>query len=71
MKKDAEKPLARKSLRSLLIELDDAVAGVISSPMFQNLRTVEPSAAEKTKADLQKVMKLSEAVKAEAANSRK
>ena len=70
-KKETEKPITGKSLRSLLVELDESVAAVISSPMFQNLRAVEPAVGEKTKTDLRQIVKLTEAVNAETAKARK
>ncbi len=68
-KKETDKPITGKSLRSLLIELDEAVAAVIASPIFQNLRTVEPAVGEKAKADLRQIVRLTEAVNVETAKN--
>lgn len=67
-KKDAaieEKPIS-KTVRDLIIDLDNAVGAVVSSPMFQNLRVIDPKVAEKTKSDLETVIKLSDALQKEA-----
>lgn len=65
-KKAIEKPAAAKSLRDLIVELDNAVGSFISSPMFQNLRTVDPKVGESAKNDLEKVERLSAELKMEA-----
>lgn len=56
-KKDKEKK--PKSVRDLIVELDNAIGAVITSKMFQNLRVVDPQIAEKTQADLMNVMRIS------------
>jgi len=63
-----EQPVS-KSLRDLIVDLDNAVGVVVSSPMFQNLRVIDPKVAEKTKSDLETVIKLSVALKIEAEKS--
>jgi hypothetical protein len=63
--KSDEKPIS-KSVRDLIIDLDNAVGAVVSSPMFQNLRVIDPKAAEKTRSDLETVIKLSDALQKEA-----
>ncbi|HEX8250880.1 MAG TPA: hypothetical protein VF599_22085 [Pyrinomonadaceae bacterium] len=63
-----EKTLS-KSVRDLIIDLDNAVGAVVSSPMFQNLRVIDPKVAEKTKSDLETVIKLSAALQKEAEKS--
>jgi|GEM_PF-594608 len=60
-----EKPIP-KTVRDLIIDLDNAVGAVVSSPMFQNLRVIDPKVAEKTKSDLETVIKLSDALQKEA-----
>jgi hypothetical protein len=72
--KKEEKPLAEekpisKGVRELIVDLDNAVGAVVSSPMFQNLRVIDPKVAEKTKSDLETVIKLSDALKIEAEKS--
>lgn len=56
--KDSEENQA-KSVRDLIVELDNAIGAVATSKMFQNLRVVEPEVAEKTQADLMNVMRIS------------
>ncbi|HEX8734598.1 MAG TPA: hypothetical protein VF721_04695 [Pyrinomonadaceae bacterium] len=63
-----EKPIS-KDIRELIVDLDNAVGAVVSSPMFQNLRVIDPKVAEKTKSDLETVIKLSDALKIEAEKS--
>jgi hypothetical protein len=63
--KNEEQPIS-KSVRDLIIDLDNAVGAVVSSPMFQNLRVIDPKVAEKTKSDLETVIKLSDALRKEA-----
>ncbi|MDQ2747401.1 MAG: hypothetical protein M3T96_09090 [Acidobacteriota bacterium] len=64
-KPTVEKNTETKNLRGLIVELDDAVAAFISSSMFQNLRTADPTVSEKARQDLQQIIKSSEAVGAE------
>jgi hypothetical protein len=66
--KKEEKPLS-KSVRELIVDLDNAVGAVVASPMFQNLRVIDPKVAEKTKSDLETVIKISDALKIEAEKS--
>lgn len=68
-KKDADS--AAKNLRVLLVELDESVAAVISSSMFQNLRAVEPLVSEKAQNDLKNIVRLSDSVAAEAGKQTK
>lgn len=55
-----------RSVREIIVDLDNAIGKFAVSPMFQNLRTVEPSVSEKTKLDLEKIIELSELLDAEA-----
>jgi uncharacterized membrane-anchored protein YjiN (DUF445 family) len=65
-KDDKKNNLAAKSLRDLIVDLDNAIGNVVTSPMFQNLRAVDAKVSEKTKNDLQAVINLSDALKKEA-----
>lgn len=49
-----------KSIRNLIIDLDNAIGDVTTSPMFQNLRVIDSEVAKKTQADLAKIMSLSD-----------
>ena len=55
--KDEEKEI--KSVRDLIVELDNAIGAVATSKMFQNLRVVDPEVAKKTQTDLMNVMRIS------------
>lgn len=55
-----EKEEKTKSVRDLIVELDNAVGNFVASAMFQNLRVVEPEVAGKTQADLAKIVEISE-----------
>jgi hypothetical protein len=55
-----------KSVRDLIIELDNTIGSFAASPMFQNLRVIEPKVSAKTKLDLEKIAELSRLLEAEA-----
>lgn len=67
-KKDkAEKePKPAKTVRDLIVELDNTIASFATSQMFQNLRVVDPKVSAKTKLDLEKIIELSALLQAEA-----
>lgn len=66
--KDAD---GSQDLSALLTELDNAITGFVSNPMFQNLRVVEPDSTAKARRDLTRVIKLSAKIKQAADNKRK
>ena len=43
-----------KTVRDLIVELDEAIGNFASSSMFQNLRLIDPKVAIKTRLDLKK-----------------
>lgn len=55
-----------KSLRELIVEMDNTVGSFAASPMFNNLRAVDPAVSEKTKLDLERIIELSNLLGAEA-----
>lgn len=55
-----------KSIRDLIVDLDNAVGSFVTSPMFQNLRTVDAAVSEKAGLELKKISELSAALGAEA-----
>jgi hypothetical protein len=69
-KEDSEKPKDTtekpKSLRDLIIDLDNAIGSFVSSPIFGNLKVVDPNVAVKTREDLILIQDLSEKITAEA-----
>jgi len=62
--KDA--PEKTKSMRDMIVELDNAIGNFVSSKIFANLRVVDPEAAAKTRDDLVLIQVLSEKISAEA-----
>lgn len=72
-KKNKEKPEKEtktpKSVRDLIVELDNTISSFSTSPMFQNLRIVDPKVSEKAQSDLQKIIEFSAALSAEARKS--
>ena len=62
-KETVEKP---KTLRDLIVELDNAIGSFVSSKIFGNLKVVDPEVAIKTRNDLILILELSEKISAEA-----
>jgi hypothetical protein len=62
-KKKEEKP---KTVRDLIVELDDAIGSFVSSKIFVNLKVIEPEVAIKTRTDLLKIQTLSQKLAEEA-----
>ena len=48
-----------KSVRDLIIDMDEAIAAFVLSPMFKNLRVVDAEVSAKAKLDLGKIIELS------------
>lgn len=70
--KDDEKtvePAGPQDLKELIVELDNAVGAFVGAPMFTNPQVVNAEANAKTRADLDKVIKLSAELKAAADGS--
>jgi len=63
-KKEKESKLA-KSVRDLIVDLDNTIGSFATSPMFQNLRTVDAAVSEKARINLEKIIELSAALNAE------
>jgi uncharacterized protein YukE len=55
-----------KSVRDLIVDLDNTIGSFVASPMFQNLRTVDDAVSAKTGLDLEKIIELSAVLGAEA-----
>ncbi|HVE59384.1 MAG TPA: hypothetical protein VNB22_21420 [Pyrinomonadaceae bacterium] len=55
-----------KTIRELIIELDNTIGSFVSSQIFANLKVIEPEVAIKTRADLLKIKELSEKLNLEA-----
>lgn len=55
-----------KSVRDLIVDLDNAIGSFATSPMFQNLRTVDADVSAKARLNLGKIIELSALLDAEA-----
>lgn len=55
-----------KSVRDLIVDLDNSVGSFATSSMFQNLRLIDPKVAIKAQFDLKKIIELSATLNAEA-----
>lgn len=62
-KENTDKP---KNLKELIVELNNAIGNFVSSPIFGNLKVVDPKVAVKTREDLFLVQELSAKISAEA-----
>ncbi len=51
-----------KSVRNLIIELDDAIGIFISGQIFKNMKTVDPEISAKAHVDLGNIIKLSDSL---------
>ncbi len=56
----------KNSVRSLIIELDNAIGLFIGSPIFQNTKIVDRKTSEIAQSNLQRILNLSEALSREA-----
>jgi hypothetical protein len=54
-----EKEAKPKTVRELIVELDQTIGSFVSSKIFANLKVIEPDEAMKTRAELLKIQKLS------------
>lgn len=64
--KSDKKNEKEKSIKDLIVELDNAIGGLTSSAMFQNLRVVEQKTADKAQTDLAQIIKISRELSKEA-----
>jgi hypothetical protein len=58
-KADKEKDKKTKEIKELIVELDNAIGNFVASPMFQNLRVVDPEVAGKAQIELLKIAQIS------------
>jgi hypothetical protein len=49
----------KKSVRNLIVDLDNAIGSFVSNTMFQNLKAIDPELSKKAQADLNNIIKLS------------
>lgn len=64
--KQGDKTEPGKSVQDIIIELDNSIGSFVTSPMFQNLRSVDPEVSKRAKLDLEKIIELSALLNAEA-----
>lgn len=55
-----------KSVRDIIVDLDNTIGSFAASSMFQNLRAVDPTVSEKTRLDLEWIIELSGVLNTEA-----
>lgn len=55
-----------RTIRELIVDMDKAIGSFVSSPIFGNIKVIEPEVAMKTREDLIKILELSEKLSAEA-----
>ncbi|MBC7899127.1 MAG: hypothetical protein H7070_03655 [Saprospiraceae bacterium] len=65
-KDPVEKVKITKTIRDLIVELDNTIGLFAASPMFLNLRVIDPAVSEKTGKDLDMIIELSSILNAEA-----
>lgn len=65
-KAEKEKDKKTKEIKDLIVELDNAIGNFVASPMFQNLRVVDPEVAGKAQTELIKITQISELLSKEA-----
>jgi len=63
IKKETKTP---KSVRDIIVDLDNTIGSFATSPMFKNLRVVDPTVSEKTRLNLERIIELSGLLDAEA-----
>ena len=68
-KNEKTEPNPSKSVRDLIVELDNTIGSFAASTMFQNLRLIDPKVAIKTRLDLKRITDLSAELNAEARKS--
>lgn len=54
------------NVKDLIVELDNSIAGFVTSPMFRNLRAIDAEAAGKARLELEKIIALSALLSSEA-----
>lgn len=59
IEKDQAADTKTKSVRSLIIDLDNAIGDLVTNKMFQNLKTIDSELSAKAETDLDKIIKLS------------
>lgn len=64
--KTEKEPKQAKSVRDLIVDLDNTIGSFAASTMFQNLRVIDTAVSEKAKLDLGKIIELSALLSAEA-----
>ena len=65
-KTNSKNEIREKSVRDLIIVLDQAIGNFVSNPIFTNNKLIDTKMSEKSQLDLQKIIKLSETLSKEA-----
>ncbi len=69
--KEATEQQQQQDVKSLLVALDSAIGGFVSSPIFQNIKVIDPQDSAKARQSLEQVIKLSTQVSKEADKMKK
>lgn len=69
-KRQPQKDFVTKSMRELIITLDNEIGEFVQDPIFSNLRLFDTKASEKSQAALERIIKLAEALSSAAAKPR-
>jgi hypothetical protein len=64
--KSKEKTEKQKSIKELIVALDNSISSFVSSKIFGNVNVIEPAVAVKTRTDLVNILDLSEKLSKEA-----
>lgn len=71
VKKPGRDTSAAKSVRDLIVDLDNSIGSFAGSPMFRNLRTIDAKISAKAELDLKQVIESSRLLGAEAEKMKK
>lgn len=71
MDSEEKNPYTGKSVRDLIVELDNSIGEVVTSPMWQKLAVIDPDVSEKVEASLVKVIQASGALWVESGKAAK
>ena len=58
--------IKRKSVRDLIIELDNAIGNFVKSPIFQNIKIVDSKVSKEAQSELENILRLSNMLSNEA-----
>ncbi len=65
-KKDDKSKASPKTIKEMIVDLDTAIGGFVSSKIFSNLKGIDPEVAKKAQIDLANVLEMSNKIAKEA-----